>query len=99
MNIQLVRYDLEEFTIVMLQTDKHGVISLIEIIQKKIYDLNTKHEYSEESDRITINFRVSIAYIGIKKDYNDYIIRQIKLYIYLKKKVEMHIHIFNKYNF
>ena len=65
----------------------------------KIYDLNTKHEYSEESDRITINFRVSIAYIGIKKDYNDYIIRQINLYIYLKKKAEMHIHIFNKYNF
>ena len=69
----VARYGGEEFTIVMLQTDKQGAISLIERIQKKVYDLNIKHEYSKVSDRVTISFGVSTAYIDTKKDYYDYI--------------------------
>ena len=46
---------------------KHGAISLIERIQKKIYDLNIKHEYSEVSDRITISFGISTAICRYEK--------------------------------
>ena len=81
----LARYGGEEFTIVMLQNDKHGAISLIERIQKKIYDLNIKHEYSEVSDRITISFGISTAYVGTKKDYNDYI-KKADEALYLSKE-------------
>ena len=82
----VARYGGEEFTIIMLQTDQHGAISLIERIQKKIYDLNIKHEYSEVSDRITISFGVSTAYVGTKKDYNDYIKKADKALYKSKEK-------------
>ena len=81
----VARYGGEEFTIVMLQTDQYGAASLIERIQKKIYDLNIKHEYSEVSDRITISFGVSTAYVGTKKDYNDYI-KKADEALYLSKE-------------
>jgi len=90
----VARYGGEEFTIVMLQTDKHGAISLIERIQKKIYDLNIKHEYSEVSDRVTISFGVSTAYVGTKKDYNDYIKKADEaLYISKEKGRNTYTHI------
>jgi len=90
----VARYGGEEFTIVMLQTDKHGAISLIERIQKKIYDLNIKHEYSKVSDRVTISFGVSTAYVGTKKDYNDYIKKADEaLYISKEKGRNTYTHI------
>ncbi|MBQ3420379.1 MAG: GGDEF domain-containing protein [Romboutsia sp.] len=90
----VARYGGEEFTIVMLQTDKHGAISLIERIQKKVYDLNIKHEYSKVSDRVTISFGVSTAYVGTKKDYNDYIKKADEaLYISKEKGRNTYTHI------
>ena len=69
----VARYGGEEFTIVMVQTDETRALNVIERIQKRIYDLNIKHEYSEVSDRITISFGISRAYVDTKKNYNDYI--------------------------
>ena len=90
----VARYGGEEFTIVMLQTDKQGAISLIERIQKKVYDLNIKHEYSKVSDRVTISFGVSTAYIDTKKDYYDYIKKADEaLYISKQKGRNTYTHI------
>ena len=69
----VARYGGEEFTIIMTQTDETRALNVIERIQKRIHDLNIKHEYSDVSDRITISFGISRANVGTKKDYNDYI--------------------------
>ena len=69
----------------MVQTDDTRALNVIERIQKKIYDLNMKHEYSEVSDRVTISFGISTAYVGTKKDYNDYIKKADKA-LYLSKE-------------
>jgi len=79
------RYGGEEFTIVMLQTNECAAINLIERIQSRLHDLNIKHDYSEVSDRITISFGISTAYIGTKKDYNDYIKKADKA-LYMSKE-------------
>ena len=60
----------------------------------KVYDLNIKHEYSKVSDRVTISFGVSTAYVGTKKDYNDYIKKADEaLYISKEKGRNTYTHI------
>ena len=69
----VARYGGEEFIIIMPNTGKNQAISVVERINKNIYNLNIKHEYSDVSDRVTISAGISTAYIGTTKDYKDYI--------------------------
>lgn len=77
----VARYGGEEFIIIMLNTDRHEAINVVQRIQEDIYKLNIKHEYSEVSDRISLSIGISTAYVGSAKDYDEYIKRaDIALY-------------------
>lgn len=69
----VARYGGEEFIIIMLNTDSHDAINVVQRIQEDIYRLNIRHEYSGVSDRISLSIGISTAYVGNAKDYDEYI--------------------------
>ena len=62
------RFGGEEFLVVMPNTPLEGAISVTERIFEAIEDLNLKHEFNGEFDRITISAGVATAFPG--KDQN-----------------------------
>ena len=67
------RYGGEEFTIIMLNTNKYESIDVVERVRTNIQNLNIEHKYSKVSDIITLSIGITTAYIGSTKDYDEYI--------------------------
>lgn len=82
----VARYGGEEFTIIMLNSDKDSTINVLERVQKNIYDLNIKHEFSEVSDRVTLSIGITIHNAGENKEYRSYITTADKALYEAKKK-------------
>lgn len=69
----IARYGEEEFTIIMLNTDKEEAIVVVSRILENMQKLNIQHKYSDVSDRVTLSIGISTAYSDDDKGYDYYI--------------------------
>ncbi len=75
------RYGGEEF-VILSRLDKNDIIPKLDILMKKIYDLNIEHIYSTASDKITVSIGAERMKITTKEDINLLIkLADEKLYI------------------
>jgi len=65
------RFGGEEFIIVLPNTDFEGANTVAEKIRLAIYDLNLKHDYNLDFNRITISLGVATTYPLMNTDFSE----------------------------